>query len=133
MAQHLTLADVIGLHAEVMRRFGQPANPLRDEGALESAVMRTRMASHYEDADIIRQAALMAVGVSQAQAFLDGNKRTALSATIVFLELNGLRFTDESVAFARELERIAERPGERDAATDDFGAWLRTRVEPLGS
>ncbi len=36
--------------------------------------MRPRMAAYYSEADIIYQAALLAVGISQAQAFLDGNK-----------------------------------------------------------
>lgn len=126
---HLTLADVIAVHEDVLRRFGQPPNPLRDEAALESAVMRTRMAAHYEDADVVRQAALLAVGISQAQAFLDGNKRTALAATDVFLELNGMRFAGASLEFAHQLERVAERSGQRAAATDEFERWLRQRVE----
>src|SRR5216683_335276 len=81
--RHLSLADVLALHAAVMERFGLAPAPLRDEGVLESAVMRPRMAAYYDEADLIRQAALLAVGISQAQAFLDGNKRTALDAGCV--------------------------------------------------
>ena len=132
-SKHLTLADVVAVHEYVMLRFGLPPNPLRDEGALESAVMRTRMAAHYESADIVRQAALMAVGISQAQAFLDGNKRTAMAATDTFFELNAMRFAGSGLEFARQLERVAERPRERDAATDEFEAWLRERVAPFAS
>ncbi len=88
------------------------------------------MAAHYEDADIARQAALLAVGISQAQAFLDGNKRTAMTATYLFLGLNGLTVRAASIEFARQLELVAERPGERDAATDAFEAWLRDRLAP---
>ncbi|MGI9254265.1 MAG: Fic family protein, partial [Thermomicrobiales bacterium] len=104
------------------------ANPLRDENALDSAITRARMAEYYEEADVIRQAALMAVGISQAQAFLDGNKRTALAATHTFHRRNGLRPIYESIEFARQLELVAEKPGERQAATAAFEAWLRERV-----
>ncbi len=125
---HLTLADVIGLHGSVMRRLGQTAKPLRDEGALESAVMRSRMAAYYEEADAVRQAALLAVGISQAQAFLDGNKRTALAAMYVFLLRNGFAFPEDLIVAAQQLELAAERAGERAAAEDAFEAWLRERV-----
>jgi hypothetical protein len=42
---YLSLADVIAIHERAMRRLGAAPNPLRDEGLLESAVMRPRMAA----------------------------------------------------------------------------------------
>ena len=133
MTSYPTIADVMAIHEEVMSWFGLGPNPIRDENALDSAISRTRMAEFYEDADLLRQAALLAVGISQAQAFLDGNKRSALAATDAFLRRNGidLRSVCSSLEFARELERVAERPGERTAATEDFEGWLRERLAPV--
>ncbi len=128
--RHLNLADVLALHQAVMERFGLAPAPLRDEGLLESAVMRARMAAYYGEADIIRQSALLVVGISQAQAFLDGNKRTAFAACDVFLRLNGLAFAGDSVALAMQLEAVAERTGNLEEATDRFEAWLRRQVCP---
>ena len=128
----LTLADVVAIHADMMRRMGATARSLRDEGALESAIIRARMAAYYEEADAVRQAALLALGISQAQAFLDGNKRTALGTMFVFLVHRGLEFRDEPLAKARQLEIVAERTGERAAAEDAFEAWLRERVAACG-
>jgi death on curing protein len=91
--------------------------------------MRPQMAEHYDDADLIRQAALLAVGISQAQAYLDGNKRTAYQATLVFLKVNGhvLRLDDGGLALASELEKVAERTDSLEAAIDRFEAWLRAQ------
>lgn len=125
---YLSLADVIALHALVMERTGAAPTPLRDEGLLESAMMRPRMAAHYEEADLVRQAALLAVGISQAQAFLDGNKRTAFAACDVFLRLNGLVYSGDPVELAKQLEYIAERSGELEMVTTRFENWLRERV-----
>ena len=127
MAEYLGLADVIAIHEHVMTRLGSNPAPFRagGEGLLESAVMRPQMAAHYEDADLIRQAALLAVGISQSQAFLDGNKRTAFGALRAFLELNGHTFAAESLGVARELEAVAERADSLDAATTRFENWLR--------
>ena len=97
------------------------------EGLLESAVMRPRMAEHYEGADTIRQAALLAVGISQAQAFLDGNKRTAIFAAVTFMEANGSSLLFDDLEMAHQLEAVAERVDSLDAATDRFEAWLRSR------
>ena len=113
-----------------MRRLGDEPKPLRDEGILESAVMRPRMAAYYEAADIDRQAALLGVGISQAQAFLDGNKRTAYLALNTFLRMNGLTYIGDRLALARQFEQFAERSNEPDEAIDAFEAWLRQYVQP---
>ena len=128
--QYLSVADVVAVHERIMRKLGDEARPLRDPGLLESAVTRPRMAAWYEDADLIRQAALLGVGVSQAQAFLDGNKRTAYLAMVTFLELNGLIYTGDHIALANQFEQVAERSTDAATATDAFEAWLRDRVRP---
>ena len=128
--RYLTLADVLALHQAVMERFGAASAPLRDEGALESAVMRARMAAYYKEADIVRQSALLAVGISQAQAFLDGNKRTAFAVCDVFLRVNGLAFSGDPLELALQFEALAKREDSLDKATDRFEQWLRKYVSP---
>jgi death-on-curing protein len=132
--RHLSLSEVIGLHELVMTRIGYRPAPFRagGEGLLESAVMRPQMAEHYEGADVVRQAALLAVGLSQAQAFLDGNKRTAFIAADTFLRVNGHTSPPDSLEYARQLEAVAARADSLEAATDRFEAWLRANVRPTG-
>jgi len=128
--QFLSLPDVVSLHAFIMEQLNAYASPRRDEGLLESAIMRARMAHYYESADVIRLAALMAIGISQAQSFIDGNKRTALIAMEVFLDLNRCELTVDPLELAKQLEAVASREDSLDAATDRFEAWLRERVGP---
>lgn len=128
LAKYLNLADTIALHNEVMERLGYQPQPLRDEGALESAIMRPRMAAHYEDASLTRQAALLAVGISQAQAFVDGNKRTAYFALVTFLYVNGYAFTGDPLELARYLEFVAERTADREQAVIDLEEWLAANL-----
>ncbi len=124
---YLSLADILALHELVMLRTGSDPASVRDEGLLESAVMRPQMAAHYEQADIYRQAALLAVGISQAQAFLDGNKRTAFAACDIFLRWNGLLFQGDPLALAQQLEAVAQSENRAKAAAR-FEDWLRTQV-----
>jgi death-on-curing protein len=124
---YLALPDVVALHEVVMLRFGKGPSTLRDEGALESAINRPETAAYYEGADLVEQAALLAVGISQAQAFVDGNKRTAYVAARVFLELNGQTFVGEPLELARWLEDLAE-DSRNQALRADFAGWLRGQV-----
>lgn len=127
---YLSLTDVLGLHAAIMRRMGAAPAPLRDEGLLESAVLRPQMAAYYDSADLIRQAALLSAGISQAQAFLDGNKRTAYAALEVFLYRHGVVIPVDPLDVAEQVEAIATRRTTLDEATTHFEQWLRERTQP---
>ena len=128
--QYLSLADVIAIHERAMLRVGAEPKALRDEGLLESAVMWPQMAAYYEGADLVRQAALLGAGISRAQAFLDGNKRTAYLALNTFLRMNGLTYTGDRLDLARQFEQFADRSSEPSEAIDAFEAWLREYVQP---
>src|SRR3954464_9079998 len=106
--RYLTLAEALELHAEVMRRTGGEPQAPRTLDGLESALNRAAAAGYYAGADVIGQAARIAVGVSRSQAFLDGNKRTGFFAAVTFLNLNGLRCTGDSLAGAMLLDELAD-------------------------
>jgi death-on-curing protein len=126
--KYLTVQDVIEIHEVILLELGAPPAALRDAGGPESAVMRPRMAAEYEDADLVRQAVMLAVGISQAQAFVDGNKRTAFASLRAFRRMNSLRFTGRPLELAQQLVLIAERRDSLQSASDRFEDWLRTRV-----
>jgi len=78
----------------------QAADQLRSRDALAGALGRPANYARYEDADLAAQAAVLAHGVAETQAFIDGNKRTALVVMLTFLEINGRRVdaTDRELA-----------------------------------
>jgi len=87
----LTLDDIEDIHAEQLALFGGPAG-IRDRGALESALGRPINRWHYENADMAQLAAAYAFGIARNHPFVDGNKRTAFAALMVFLRLNRIPF-----------------------------------------
>jgi death-on-curing protein len=129
--RYLTADDVWAINIAVHRREGTSAL-LRDRGALESALQRPQMAAHYQQADLVAQAALVMASVAFAHAFLDGNKRTAAIAGAVFLDLNGHMIsvlpTDD--AMGREIEALVSDHGNAEAAMRRFEGWLRAHVAP---
>lgn len=87
--EYVLLEEVLALHAEIK---GVPVRAARDHvhrlDLLESALERPRNAAAYEEADLIQQAATLMWGLVRSHPFIDGNKRTALVVTRVFVELN---------------------------------------------
>lgn len=86
---------VEALHAEQLRRHGG-AQGLRDENALESALHRAANKAAYGEPSAFDLAAAYAYGLARNHAFVDGNKRTAIVTSILFLELNGWRCTADN-------------------------------------
>lgn len=131
--QYFSVDEIFALHELIMEETGWSPAPLRSRPLLESAVARPQNLAHYQGADLVEQAASLGIGISQNQPFLDGNKRTAYVVMITFLELNGFSIDALPLDIARELVRVAERPGELDAASSDFATWIRDRLRPIES
>jgi len=68
------------------------AGGVRDESLMESALARPRnlLAYSEERVSLYRLAAAYSSGISSNHPFVDGNKRTALVASYLFLALNGI-------------------------------------------
>lgn len=85
----LTAKAVLAIHEEVIVRYGGVSG-LRDDGLLESGVARPQNLAAYEQKiSVASLSAAYAWGLLRNHPFVDGNKRTALAAMVVFLELNG--------------------------------------------
>lgn len=88
----LVRRDVEAFHATQIAQFGGLAG-VRDAGALESALARPRNLVAYGAPSVFELAAAYAFGIARAHPFIDGNKRTAFVAAVVFLEINGCSFS----------------------------------------
>ena len=75
-----------------MKLDGQEPTPLSDSGKLASALASPVNQALYGDADLFLQAAFPMGRVATAHGYVDGNKRTAVALTIMFLENNGYYF-----------------------------------------
>ena len=62
---------------------------VRDPGAVEAALGSAQNTWYYGGGDLFDVAAAYAFHLAESQAFLDGNKRTAILSALTFLKLNG--------------------------------------------
>jgi death-on-curing protein len=96
---------------------------------LKSALARARQLFAYGDrVDLIDMASAYTTGIVKNHPFLDGNKRTGFVAGILFLELNGYRFTATEAAAAEAVLALAA--GHSDEA--GYTAFLRENVTHEG-
>jgi death-on-curing protein len=102
VTDHLTLPEVLAIHADQIARYGGRPG-VRGSGHLEAALFRPTT-GHY--IDVIEEAAALWESLAQYHPFIDANERTAFAATYTFLAINGIRLTagaEETCAFITDL------------------------------
>jgi len=85
----LTLDEVNRIHARSLAEHGG-SEGTRDPGLVESAQASAKNIFYYANGDLFDVAASYAFHLAESQAFVDGNKRTAVVAALVFLARNGV-------------------------------------------
>ena len=106
----LNVADVEEIHGESLERFGGSAG-IRDRSLLESAVATPQagFGGQYLHQSLFDMAAAYAFHIAENQPFVDGNKRAALGAALVFLELNNVDIDDPEGRLYDAMIAIATR------------------------
>ena len=121
--QWLTVDLVIDMHAEQLALFGGPAG-IRDRGMLESALGRPQNKFAYGEHDLAALAAAYAFGIARNHPFIDGNKRAALAALIVFFNLNGVDLLVPQADMTAAILAVAAGEAEEDV----LAQWLRDQL-----
>lgn len=80
----LTMESVLWLHRQSLEKFGG-LDGVRDSGAISAALGAAQNTYFYANGDQFEIAATYAFHIAEAQAFLDGNKRTAVACALTFL------------------------------------------------
>ncbi len=120
--EYLSLEDLLGLVAVL------DAGPVRDLGLLDSACHRPRSGIFGREAypALAGKAAALLHSLAGNHALVDGNKRLALLAAVVFLRINGYRLDlADDEAFDLIMSVAA---GQLDAG----GIEKRLRLAPAG-
>ena len=118
MTLYPTVEETVAVHAKVIARFGGSGG-IGDRAALESALARPRSGFY---SDLIQEAAALWESLSQNHAFVDGNKRVAVTMAASFLRVNGYRLEFDDLDAFSFLINLYETGRMRFAELD---RWLR--------
>lgn len=118
---------VIKLHDLLITKFGG-LHGIRDNNLLKAALTRpfsglANGTKFYPT--IIDQAGALLEALIEYHPFVDGNKRTALITTTLFLEENGLHWEysdDDIINFAIQIAK-------KELTTNQIREWISSRVK----
>ena len=115
---HLSIGSVREIHAAAIRQFGG-LRGIRDENLLASAVLapQSSFGGKSPYADVVEIAGAYLFYICKNHPFLDGNKRTAMMAAIVFLRFNGIEPKADSEQWERLMLDVAASKLDRAATT----------------
>jgi death-on-curing protein len=115
---HLSVEIVREIHTEMLAAFGGAAG-VRDASLLESAVAAPRASFGGQSvfADLVEVAAAYLFYLCRNHPFVDGNKRTAMTAAIVFLRLNGIEPVADGDAWETLVLDVAASKLDREQTT----------------
>jgi death-on-curing protein len=110
---------VLALQERLLAEFGGAAG-VRDEGLLESALNRPLNRFGYERPTLLELAADYAFRLVRNHPFFDGNKRIGFVTAVLFLELNGVRFSATEVDVTVQTLALAARK----ISETQYAIWL---------
>jgi death-on-curing protein len=121
----LEVDEVVDMHAEQLAIFGGPEG-VRDRGLLESAILRPVNQWHYGQTDLAALGAAYAYGLARNHAFVDGNKRAAFHAMMVFLRGNGISFAPDPAHATAVILALAAG----EVSEQGLTRWIRDNWPP---
>ena len=116
----ISTEQAIAIHSRLLRRFGGAAG-VRDEGKLRSALERPVNNWRYEQSELAEVASAYAFGFAKNQAFVDGNKRIAFMAMMVFLRKNGVAFAPDPAQATKIILALAAG----EVSEESLTRWIR--------
>lgn len=111
----LTLAEIIDIHHNQIELYGG-IEGIRDISLLSSAISipKSTFDGYFLHDDLFQMAAAYIYHICQNHPFIDGNKRVALVAGLVFLDFNGISIDDPEEKLYPTMMKVASGKGNKD-------------------
>lgn len=125
---YLTPEQVLFIHSRLVAETGG-SHGVRDLGLLESAIARPKATFDSKELypDLFMKAAALMDSLINNPPFVDGNKRTGVTAAGLFLRINGWKLSTPS----KDLEAVTLRVVTKDLDIAELATWLRTNTIPI--
>ena len=115
----LSVAEFLAIQKNQVELYGGEKD-VRDLSLLTSAVAipESTFGGQYLHKDVFEMAAAYAYHICMNHPFIDGNKRTALVAALVFLDFNGIRIDDPEEILYETMMSIASGEKQKEYLAD---------------
>ena len=125
---YLTAQQVLFLHARLVTETGG-SHGVRDINLLLSAMGRPQASFDDQDLypDLFTKAAALMDSLIRNHPFVDGNKRTGISAAGLFLRINDYWLNPSNI----ELEKFTIEVAQSKYPVEEIAVWLQTNAKPV--
>jgi death-on-curing protein len=119
--RYLSAEQVLFIHARLIAETGGE-HGVRDIGLLQSAIARPKATFDKEDLykGVVQKAAALLESLINNHPFIDGNKRTGITAAMLFLKINGFSFSTSN----EELESFTLSVANGGQNIDTISQWI---------
>ena len=125
MIQYLSAEQILFIHARLIEETGGESG-IRELGLLRSASSRAQATFDQQDLypTIFSKAAALLESLVNNHPFVDGNKRTGITATILFLQINGVQFNASQESLVTFVLSVAQGL----ETLESIAIWLKTHT-----
>lgn len=126
--KYVTLEEVLAIHHYLLQETGGSSG-IRDLNLLQSAVARPRASFGGKDLypSIWLKVAALIQSLILNHPFVDGNKRTAFTAGVRFLKVNGIKFQAEQKAIIDFVLAIEKK----EESLKEIATWLKKHSKKI--
>ena len=123
--RYLSAEDILEIHSLLIDETGG-SHGVRDLGLVQSAASSPLQVVYGKElyVTVYQKAAVYARIITQHHPFLDGNRRTGITAALVFLEDNGFAAKIES----GEIEACALSIAAKKFDIEEIAKWLESHT-----
>jgi death-on-curing protein len=120
--RYLTAEEILAIHDRIVEQIGGSLG-VRDENLLHSLAERPKASfgGTEQFPTLFLKAATYLEAIATYHVFVDGNKRTAIAATGVFLRANGYEIVSLST---EEAEEFILEAAQRQKTLEEIATWL---------
>lgn len=134
IGETLTIDEIVEINRQQIETFGGlflPVNNFHNQASLEYALEALDAVSFGKELypTLAEKAALLVFTIIQTHVFHDGNKRTAMSVSRVFLLLNGYDLEIETEAIDQGAMDIAIDIANSALDRDALVEWINERMQ----
>jgi death-on-curing protein len=128
MVRWIPETAILAIHSELLAEHGGLEGPV-NEDMLGATLSRPQHLETYSNPtpSIFQLAASYGFGFAKNHCFRDGNKRIALAAIDVFLQLNGQELTSHETDAVFTIEALASG----EISEDELSAWIAANAQLL--
>lgn len=125
--RYLTIEEILEAHEALIADTGG-SNGLRDRGSLESCLAQPQMTFGGQELypTLADKAAALGFSIVRNHPFVDGNKRAGLTATAMFLFLNGWLLKGHP----DDVEQVFLALAASEISREQFTSWVSEHIQP---